>query len=188
MRMFPAAALAAALALSGCVDVELEATALVPDQVRVNGAMTIAREMMDMMGGPTEFCDPAEGSTLVLTETQARCEMLVEGTTAEVFTQQGDDPAPSMTDLGDGTVRIAFPLGDMTADTAEIRNDPQARAMFLPMMTGHQVELRIRGAEIVSTNGTISQDGTIASYAFQLEQLLDADFQALEVFEAVVRY
>lgn len=187
MRLFTATACAAAFVLSGCIDIEMDVTALGPDQARVNGSMTVARAMLDMMGGPEDFCDPEDGGELILTETHARCDLLVEGSIADVFPPE-DDSAPQMTDLGDGSARVVFLLGDMTADTVEMRDDPEMAQMFLPMLQGHSVTLRIRGSQILSTNGTLSDDGTTASYSFQLDQLLDKDFSMPETFEAIVRY
>jgi len=187
MRIVTATAFAAALALSGCIDIEMDVTALGPDQARVNGSMTVARAMLDMMGGPEDFCDAEDGGTLVMTDTHARCDLLVEGSITEVFPPE-DDSAPQMTDLGDGSARVVFLLGDMTADTVEMRDDPEMAQMFLPMLQGHSVTLRIRGSQIVSTNGTLSDDGTSASFSFQLDHLLDKDFAMPDTFEAVVRY
>lgn len=188
MRLMKYSAIAAALALTGCVDVDLTATVTGADTARLTGYMEVQTEILNMMGGAESFCNAEEGGTLEMTDTTARCNMLVEGTFAEVFEGEPGEPVPTAIDLGNGTVRVAFPLGEMTADSAEMRNDPQAAQMMGPMLAGHSFTIRIAGAEIVSTNGTIDDGGQSASYSFPLAEILNPDFVIPEVFEAVVRY
>lgn len=188
MRMLQAAAVAGALALSGCVDVDMTATITGADAANVNGHMTVDRQMMDMMGGGTAFCPLDEGGTLTTTDTQARCEINLVGSFAEVFQGEPGEPTPTATDLGDGTVRVSFPLGQMGADAAQMRNDPQASAMMRPMLAGHTFTIRIAGAEVVSSNGIIADDGQSASYSFALEEILNPEVVIPETFETVVRY
>ena len=186
MKLFKAAALAGALALSGCVDVDLTTTITGADSAQVSGYMEIQRQMLDMMGGSEAFCDQAEGGTLTVTDTTARCDMVVNGTFAEVF--QGDEPKPTATDQGDGTVLVSFPIGAMTADSAEMRNDPQSAAMMRPMLEGHTFTVRVAGAEIVSSNGEIAADGHSASFTMPLVEMLNPEFNPPATFDTVVRY
>lgn len=188
MRLFQAAALGAALVLSGCIDVDMNTEILGADQARVSGHMQVQRQMLDMMGGAEGFCPESDGGTLELTETHARCNLLMQGSFAEVFEGSEEGPAPTVEDLGDGTVRVSFPVGDATADAAEMRNDPQMVAMMRPMLEGHTFTFRISGAQIVSTNGEISADGRSAVFSFPLVRVLDEDATFPETFEAVVRY
>lgn len=188
MKLLKAAALGAVLALSGCIDLDMNTEVLGPDQARVSGYMQVQRGMLDMMGGAESFCPTEEGGTIELTETHARCNVLMEGTFAEVFEASDEGPAPSVEDLGDGTVRVSFPVGAATADAGEMREDPQMVAMMRPMLEGHSFTLRISGAQIVSSNGEISADGRSAVFAFPLEQVLDEGAEFPETFEAVVRY
>lgn len=186
MRFFRYSALAATIALAGCVDIDLTTTVTGPDSATVTGYMEVQRQVLDMMGGTDSFCNAENGGTLTLTDTVARCDMHVEGTFAEVFS--GDEPKPSATDLGDGTVRVVFPITAMTAGVADMRNDPQAMQMMRPMLEGHSFILRVAGAEIVSSNGEIAQDHRSASFSMQLLDLLSPDFNPPETFETVVRY
>lgn len=188
MRLFTTAALVGTFALSGCITVDMTTEIVGADQARITGYMAVQRQMVDMMGGPAAFCVAEEGGTLTMTETEARCDILTEGTFAEVFDGDPGEPIPTITDLGDGTARISFPVGAMGADTAEMRQDPQAAAMLLPMMEGHSFTIRISGAEIVSTNGTLSDDGRSAYFTLPLPEVLNPELQLPETFEAVVRY
>jgi len=189
MRFVKFAAVGLALALGGCIDMDMDMAILGPDQARLSGHIQVSREMFDMMGGAEEFCPADEGGTVELTETHARCNMLMEGTFAEVFTENDDgSPSPTATDLGDGTVRVTFPMGDLTGDMDEMKSDPQMAAMFRPMFEGHNISISISGAEIVSSNGTISDDGRRATLSFGLVDLFEEDTGIPELFEAVVRY
>lgn len=188
MRLLKVAALGAALGLSGCIDVDMTAEIVGADQARVTGYMQVRRETLDMMGGAEGFCNADEGGTLEMTETHARCNMLMEGTFDEIFSGEEEGPQPEIADLGDGTVRISFPIGALTADTAEMRADPNMAAMMRPMLEGHAFTIRVAGAEIVSTNGELAADGRSASYSFPLVNALDPDVVFPETFEAVVRY
>lgn len=189
MRMVKVAAFGMALALSGCIDMEMDTAILGADQARVAGHIQVSREMFDMMGGAAEFCPEDEGGSVELTDTHARCNILMEGTFAEVFTPTEDgSPSPEATDLGDGTVRISFPLGDMTGEMDEMRADPAMAAMFRPMLEGHSISFSVSGVEIVSSNGVVSADGRSATIAFGLTDVLDDTVDLPETFESVVRY
>ncbi len=190
MRFITAAAVGLALSLSACVDVDMETEVLGADQARLSGYMQVQRAMFEMMGGSSDFCPADEGGTMQMTDTHARCTITQSGTFAEIFEAPAPDgaPTPTATDLGDGTVRVTFPLGEMSDELDELSSDPNMVAMFRPMMEGHSVVLRISGAEIISSNGTISSDRTSAMLKIALTDLLDGPQAVPESFEAVVRY
>jgi len=184
-----AGVLGLALAVSGCIDVDIDSRILGADTAQVTGFMSVERDLLDMMGGAEEFCPAAEGGTIELGETVARCNIDRTGTFADIFEPDPSGaPTPGVEDLGDGTVRVTFPLGAMTADTAEMRADPAMAAMFLPMLEGHAITIRISGVEVVSTNGTLSADGTSAAYTINLAEIVTPEFTVPDMFEAVVRY
>ncbi len=188
MRVLQAAALVGAVALSGCVDVDMTAAITGADAATVSGNMSIQRQMLDMMGGGEGFCPADDGGTLTMTDTEARCDIEMSGSFAEVFEEVEGQPSPTATDLGDGTVRVVFPLGQMASDAGEMRNDPQMVAMMRPMLEGHVFTIHVTGAEVVSTNGTLSDDGASASFSFALVDILDPAVQVPETFETIVRY
>jgi hypothetical protein len=188
MRLLKIAAFGAVVALSGCIDVDMNAEITGSDTARVSGYMQVQRGMLDMMGGAEGFCPEDEGGTIELTDTAARCNMLIEGSFEEVFDSAEEGPSPQVEDLGNGTVRVTFPIGAATADAAEMREDPNMVAMMRPMLEGHTFTLRISGAEVVSTNGERSADGRSAVFTFPLVNVLDPEAEFPETFEAVVRY
>ncbi|MEZ5751915.1 MAG: hypothetical protein R3D60_08110 [Paracoccaceae bacterium] len=182
------AALAAALTLSGCIDIDVTATITAADRAEVSGHMEIQRMILDNFGGTQHFCNADEGGTLTLTDTTARCDFGRTGAFAEVFPQASDDAASTVTDLGDGTVRVSIPLGDVMGDMSDVSANPAMAAQFRPMLEGHGVTIRVAGAEIVSSNGEIAPDGLSASYTFDLVDVLNPDLSLPAAFETVVRY
>lgn len=188
MRFLPSLALAGALALSACVDIDMTTTITGADSATVVGQMRMDRQMLDMMGGTDGFCPAEDGGTLTMTDTTAICDMNMAGSFDEVFTGGEGEPVPTAVDQGDGTVLVSFPIGQMATDAGEMRNDAQMAAMMRPMLEGRAFVLRIAGAEIIESNGEISEDGTSASYTFNLVDILDPNVQVPEAFVTLVRY
>jgi len=191
MRLFTAAAAGIVLSLSACVDGDMDTTILGPDEARVSGYVQIQRQMFDMFGARMgDFCPADEGGEPELTDTHARCTVTRTGSFDEIFEAAGEAgaPSPTATDLGDGSVRVVFPLGDMRDAIGEMADDPNMIAMFRPMMEGHSIILRISGDEIVSSNGTVTTDGTSTMLEIALTDLIDNAGAIPETFEAVVRY
>ncbi len=186
MRALKAAVIGAALGLAGCVDVDVTTEVLGPDLFRVTGATTVQVAMLEMMGGAETFCPEGEGQ-LELVDNLARCHVEQEGSAAQIF-QADEGPAPTAQDLGDGTVRVVFPLAQAFAEVAELREDPTAAQTMLPLVSGHALTFRVAGREIVSSNGEIAADGRSASYRIALESLFDPETVLPEAFETVVRY
>ena len=105
-----------------------------------------------------------------------------------MFEPTEGEPSPTATDLGDGTVLVVFPLGQMAADAGEMRSDPQMVAMMRPMLDGHIFTIHVAETEVVSTTGTLGEDGTSAFFSFPLVDILDPAVQVLETFETIIRY
>jgi hypothetical protein len=190
MRLIAAAAAGIILALSACVDADMETRVLDADRVQVTGHIQVERAMFEMFGGPGDFCREEEGGVLELTDAHARCTITQTGSFEQVFvaSEEADVPAPTATDLGDGTVRVSFPLGDALREAEQMVADPNMVAMFRPMMEGRNIVLRISGAQILSSTGTVSPDGTTATLRIGLTDLIDAPQTLPETFGAFVRY
>ena len=65
---------------------------------------------------------------------------------------------------------------------------PAGPFALLPMLDGHTFTIRVTGAEIVSTTGTLADDGASAFFAFPLVEALNPEMQLPETFDTVVRY
>lgn len=188
MRWIKAGVAALALALAGCINVDMEIAVTGPDQATASGFVEMDRMFHDMAGDDSGFCDPDEGGTLVLTDTAVRCEMNMQGTFAELFPEDGDDEQPRLTDLGNGTVRVEVPMGGFGGELGAESQDPQMLAMLRPMFEGRSIVFRVRGREVVSSNGVISADGRVATLSVPLVSLLDPSATVPDPFETIVRY
>jgi len=186
-------ALTAALSLSACIEMDMTLEVLGQDDAKVTGFMQMNRQMFDMSGGDTSFCDPAEGGTLVLSETHARCNFEKRGTFAEVMPDAAsagpaDGPQGELVYLDSNRVRALMPLAAANAGVADMQNDPQMEMMMRQMMAGLSVTVRVKAAGIESSTGTISEDGTEASMSFGVDDLFDRSRPPLTDFDTVVTY
>lgn len=184
-------ALPAALALTACVEIDMNVEVLGQDEARVTGYMQIQRQMFEMSGQDRSFCDEEDGGTFVLTDTHARCEVDKTGTFAEIMDDGGagspEDLQAQLVYLDSNRVRSMMPLSAMSGQLDEMANDPQALAMAQQMMAGLSISFSVSGASIESTTGTLSEDGTTASVTLGLDDLL-APGAPLTDFETIVRY
>ena len=157
-------ALFVAAALAGCVDVSMELKII--DEA--NGAaiteFIMDREFYDMsqqQGGGT-FCE--DDGVFELTDIIASCVTTKEGTFAQLLEDaESGGPAPTITSVGPGLVRVAFPTASLAEEIKEDGSDPASMAMMTEMFDGHTITLSVSGGEIVDTNMVIATDGQSAS-------------------------
>lgn len=182
--------LPAALALTACVEVDMNVEVLGEDEARVTGYMQMQRQMFEMSGQDTSFCDE-DGGTFVLTDTHARCEIDKTGTFAEILDDGGagspQDMQAQLVHLDSNRVRALMPLSAMSGQMDDMASDPQAMAMAQQMLAGLSVTFSVSGESIDSTTGTLSEDGTTASVTLVLDDLLTPE-APLQDFETIVRY
>lgn len=184
--------LPAALALSACIEVDVAIEVLGEDEARVTGYMQMNRAMFDMSGGDTSFCEEEDGGTLTLTETHARCDFDKTGSFDEIMNAEGESDSPTemqgqLVSLGDGRVRALMPLGEMTEEMDDME-DPAMIAMMRQMMSGMSITFTVKGSEIESSTGTISEDRTSASISFGVDDLIAPASERPGDFETILRY
>ena len=189
----PLLALTAALTLTACIEVDMNIEVLGQDEARVSGHLQMDRQMFEMSGRDASFCTEEEGGTLVLTDLHARCEFSKQGTFAEILTPPDGAPSPDepqgeLTWLDTNRVRAFFPMGAFNEGTADMGEDPQMEAMMRQMLAGLSITLRVTGAEIESSTGTISDDGTQAVMTLGVEDVFDKARGPLPDFDTVVKY
>lgn len=183
----------AALALAACVEVDMTVEVLGEDEARVSGFMQMQRQMFDMSGGDTSFCPEDDGGVITLTDTYVRCDFEKTGTYAEIMPSEvsGDSPAEmqgELTYLGNNRTRALLPLAAMNEGLDEMDDDPQMLAMMRQMFTGMSISFTIKGAEIESSTGTISEDGTSASITMGVEDLIAPEEDRIGDFETILRF
>ncbi len=186
--------LPAVLALAACVEVDMTLDILGEDEARVSGTMQMQRQIYEMSGGDDSFCTEEDGGTLTLTDAHAICSFERSGSFAEIMVSDEQDEGAGLemqgeiVSLGDGRVRALLPLGDMSGDLEEMEEDPQMMAMMKQMMTGMSISFTVRGREIESSNGTISDDRTSANITLGVDEIFAPAEERIEVFETVLRY
>lgn len=183
--------LPAALALTACVEGDMNVEILGEDEARVTGYMQIGRQMFEMAGQDQSFCDPEDGGTFTLTDTHARCEIDKTGSFAEIMDDGGADGPQEiqaqLVHLDSNRVRALLPLSAMSGQMDEMASDPQAMAMAQQMMAGLSVSFSVTGDSVESTTGTLSEDGTTATITLTLDDLL-APETPLQDFDTIVTY
>ena len=186
-------ALPAALALAACVEVDMTVEVLGEDEARVSGFMQMQRQMFEMSGSDASFCPEDDGGTLVLTDTHARCDFEKTGTFAEIMPADSDGDSPTelqgeLTHLGADRVRAFLPISGMTDDLDEMEEDPQMIAMMRQMMAGMSISFTVKGREIESSTGTISEDGTSAFIRMGVDDLIAPAAERVGDFETILRF
>lgn len=189
MTCFRTLTAGACLMLAGCIGIDMDIEVLDDESARLTGSMQMQRAMYEMSGDDGEFCDEADGGRLELTDAYAFCHIDQTGSFAELFDPEDDEAIPAtMEALGNGIVRVTIPLDDLDDDMDEMIEDPAMVAMFRPMLAGYEISFSITGAEIISTNGEISDDGRTARFSMPLTAILEPDFDIPEAFVTEVRH
>lgn len=180
MRFLPA--LAAALMLSACIDADVTMDFSDGETMQGGVEMTLARELFDMMGkSPAAACPGGEG---VLTKTDFTCRTHGETPIAKLLeegaaeTAQNDfDPsaAAKFERVDDNTIRVSFDFTEMASKGQKTGQQDMGgmEDLISAAMAGHSFSFHIKGYKIVSTTGTLSEDGTEASLVIPVSAFLD---------------
>lgn len=185
--------LPAALALAACVEVDMTVEVLGEDEARVTGFMQMQRQMFDMSGGDASFCPEEDGGTLTLTDTHARCDFDKTGSYAEIMPSDSSADSPAdmqgeLTYLGENRTRAFLPLAAMNEGMEDMEDDPQMLAMMRQMFTGMSISFTMKGREIESSTGTISEDGSSATIRMGVDDLIAPAEDRIGDFETILRF
>ncbi len=160
------------LPLAACFDAEM--TVLFPDQdtAEANMVMIASKEFYDMtVAGGEPFCE--EGEEKKLEDGSYSCTTTITGAIDEV----AEDP-----EIGDGlTIErrdggllfVSLDLTELTEDVTppEEEGGEEMLAMMAEALSGHSISIHVGGKEIKETNGTLSEDGKMASFSIPLGKL-----------------
>lgn len=179
---------ALAVSLAACVDVEMVIEVLDQDNGRGTITMTIDKSMYDMVtaeGGESDFCEDGE---IIEGEATVQCVQIEEGSFDELmFSEDSDEPQPTVTNEGGGRVRVSFPTSTITEGMGADADDPQTQAMMAAMFEGNTLTLTVTGGPIVDTNMELSADGQSASLTVLFTDLFDGTVELPEFSYAVVQ-
>lgn len=183
--------LPAALALTACVEVDMNVEVLGADEARVTGYMQMNRQMFEMSGQDASFCAEKDGGTFVLTETHARCNIDKTGPFSQLM-QDGsiggaDNIQVTLVHLDGNRVQTSMPFSAIAGQAEAMSGDPQSLAMAKQMLAGLSISFSVTGASIESTTGALSEDGTTATVTLTVDDLI-APQAPLQDFTTIATY
>lgn len=191
-RLRPVFAALACLGLSACLDAEVTLDVTGPEDVTVVTDLSMARDLYDMIGGqssdPCRNATPEVGADTVTCRTE-RAMTVAQLVDASSGSGRGFDPMRGLRveRVDDKTLRFTVPLENIALarpDSAEL--DRMAGVVRMAL-AGHDLTLRIRAHRIEQTNGTLSEDGTTATRAIPMVELLDGRLTGPAEFTVTAR-
>lgn len=173
--------------LAACVDVEMVIEVLDQDNGRGTMTMTVDKATYDMMtsqGDSSDFCADGE---IIEGKASVQCVQVEEGSFSELlFSEDSEEPQPTVTSEGGGRVRVSFPTSTITEGMGA-DEDPQSQAMMAAMFEGNTLTLTVTGGPIVDTNMELSDDGQSASLTVLFTDLFNGTVELPEFSYAVVQ-
>lgn len=188
------------LPLAACFDASIDIAFVDNENAEMNAVMTMGPEMYAMMAQSGE--DPcedgvgevkADGSYVcTISETDTIDNLIAEMNTPS-DPAAADSPTNGMADgysierVGDDMVKVSFDLSEMLSDSKPDEDLGEMEAMLRASFMGHAVTMSVSGAEVVETNGTLSDDGKTATFVIPLEKMLDKEPDLPASFDVTVK-
>lgn len=176
--------------LAACFDVDMSIA--FKDENNVEGSMVMkaSPEFYAMMAsGEEEFCDD-EGVETAHEDGSYTCTETFSGTIDEVLNDPDMGEGMTIERRDGGQIYVAFDLGDLTEEIVPPEEagaeEEQMKQMMLAAFVGHKIAINVSGAEIVETNGTLSDDGKTASFEIPLESLIEQTEPLPESFNVLL--
>jgi hypothetical protein len=167
--------------LSGCIDADVTIAFTSETEVTTTGEMQMGRELFDMLGKSAETaCHGGQGR---LTDTGFTCTQTKTMTVEELLAQaprtnQGtpDDlaAAANITRLQNGNIQVILDFSELMKGQQGAEELKGLAKMMKAAVAGHSFTFNISGPEIVSTTGTLSEDGLTATKIIPIATFLDA--------------
>lgn len=183
-----AGGIAAIITLTACIDVDVSLEVLDNETALGTVTMTMARDFYDasQSQGTAAFCSADDEFTVG--ETVVTCVSTQEGVFADVLDADDGEPAPTIVDLGNGTVRVALPTKDIMDDMSSDRPDAAAMAALQGMFLDKHFTLEVSGKQIIDTNMELSEDGKSASVSIPIIDLVAGTAQGPDESYAIVKW
>ena len=175
----PAVILASALALSGCIDVDVGMDFSDGEAMKGSFVLSMARQLYDMTAASKpDFCK--DGKTQ-LTKDAFHCatersvpldELLEKGTVALGEGDIRPEEGLKVERIDENRIRVAF---DFTSMPQEARPETAGgmEDMLRAAVAGHSFTFRVKGYKILSSTGVISEDGREASHVIPLAAFIE---------------
>lgn len=186
-KAFSIASLALVIPLAACFDADLSVDFTGDDQAVATMTMVATPEFYQMATSSDDpFC---EGEESVNEDGDHVCTETVTGTIDEIANNPDVGEGMTIERRDGGLIYVAFDLSDLTEDIAppEEEGGEEMINMMKAAFEGHSITLNVSGDEIIESNGTISEDGTTASYEIPLTLTLEGNADLPDTFNALLR-
>jgi hypothetical protein len=187
------------LPLAACFDADMTITFLDNERAEMKAVMTMSPEFYAMIAqSGDDACEEGVGEvqadgSFICTITESG---LIDEMTGEMAGSEDDDggmnPGEEMSieRLDANTIKVSFDLAAMLEDSGPSEEDQEGmeamQAQIQAAFTGHAITMRVVGKEIISTNGTVSEDGTTASYVLPMTVMFEKEPDIPASFDVVV--
>lgn len=187
-KLHPLASLLFALPLAACFDAEI--TLNFPDENTAHATMVMVAspDFYEMASSSGEaFCET--GVEAQLEDGSYSCTETFTGTVDEAVNDPDIGEGMTIERRDGGLLFVSFDLDQVTSDMAppEEAGGEEMLAMMAEAFAGHAITMNIAGSEIVETNGTVSDDGKMATYAIPLDGLVTQAAELPASFDVLVR-
>jgi len=177
-----------ALPLAACFDAEMTLT--FPDENTAQGemVMTASADFYEMSAtGGEAFCE--DGVEEQLEDGSYSCTETFSGTIDEAINDPNIGEGMTIERRDGGLLFVSFDLTEITEDIAppEEAGGEEMMAMMAEALDGHGITINIGGSEVVETNGTLSADGKMSSFAIPLGAMITGELELPPSFDVLVR-
>ena len=177
-----------ALPLAACFDAEM--TLKFPDDNTAEATMVMiaSADFYEMSAaGGEDFCDG--GVEEQLADGSYSCTETFTGTIEEAVNNPDIGDGLTVERRDGGLLFVSFDLTEVTDDIAppEEAGGEEMMAMMAEAFAGHGISINIGGGEIVETNGTLSDDGKMSSFAIPLGEMITGQLDLPASFDTLLR-
>ena len=168
------------LLLSACIDANVTIAFTSETEVTTTGEMQMGRELFDLLGKSAESACP--GGNGVLSDTVFSCTQTKTMTVEELLaeTQRVNQGRPEnliaaahITRLENGNIQVALDFSELMKGQQGAEKWKAMARMMKAAVAGHSLTFNISGPSIVSTTGSLSEDGLTATKIIPISTFLD---------------
>lgn len=187
-RLHPLASLLFTLPLAACFDAEM--TLNFPDENTAEATMVMiaSADVYEMAAsGGEAFCETGKEDRLE--DGRYSCTETFTGTIDEAINDPDIGEGISIERRDGGLLFVSFDLDQVTADLEppQEAGGEEMLAMMAEAFAGHAITMNIAGSEIVETNGTVSDEGRMATFAIPLDVLVTGAETVPASFDVLLR-
>lgn len=167
--------------LSACVDADVTIAFVSETEVTTTGEMQMARELFDMLGKSADAACP--GGAGALTDTAFTCtqtktmtveQLLAQAPRANQGTPEDLTAAANIKRLENGNIQVVLDFSELMQGQQGAEELKGMAKMMKAAVAGHDFTFHVTGPSIVSTTGTLSEDGLTATRIIPIATFLDA--------------